>query len=189
MRKNAKILLCGLICCLPGYVSGYELKTHEAISTKAAELSVLGTDPKVLQNLGLASGLDNLFFPNSEGELKKLVDLIGEGARFEDDTPRYLSHFYDPAHNHRGLTVGGFELGFPSPDWALEDVELKVPSRIREDIPFPKPQMQQYSLQDARDYLYQALTLPDAWEREQNFGLLFRSLGYMTPVKELVTFS
>jgi hypothetical protein len=163
--KNATILLCGLIGCSSHYVLGYELKTHEDISVKASELSVLGTDPRISYNLGLDSR-DR--FPNEKGELKKPIDLIGEGAKAEDNWPRFFNHFYDPI---KKLGLYGFWNGAPSPNWAVDEAGSLWPS---------SPKDQDFSLKDGRDYLYQALTLPNATEREKNFGLFFRTLGHVT---------
>ena len=84
------------------------------------------------------------------------------GARFEDDFPRFLNHFYDPIYN-RPLTVLGIAAGERSPDWALED-----------NTDFGK---QEFSLRHAREYLYKALTLPTKPERDKHFGLTFQTLG------------
>ncbi|EDN69963.1 conserved hypothetical protein, secreted [Beggiatoa sp. PS] len=166
--KNTTILFCGLISCLPGYILGYELETHATISQEATKLSVLGTNKKVLQNLGFTSKLDNLFFPNGEGEVKKLLEVIGDGARFEDNWPRFFNHFYDPI---KKLGLYGFWNGAASPNWAIDEEGSLWPS---------SPKDQDFSLKDGRDYLYQALTLPNATEREKNFGLFFRTLGHVT---------
>ncbi len=54
-------------------------------------------------------------FPGSKitGDSK---DYLIDGSRLEDNTPRYLNHFYDPI-NDRGLSDGGFR-GQKSKDWA-----------------------------------------------------------------------
>ena len=151
------IVFCGFIC-LSNHVLGYELETHASISENAANLSVLGTELKIFQNLGLAPWGSEQLFPNGKGTSKKPKLLIGDGARFEDDTPRYFNHFYDPIYN-KGLVAR-------SPDWALEDIAEYY--------------TQQFSFKDAHDYLYNALTLSSVEEREQSFGLFFLTLGYVT---------
>lgn len=57
----------------------------------------------------------NKNFPNYRIS-SDLKDYIIDGARLEDNTPRYLNHFYDPI-NDRGLADGGFR-GEKSKDWA-----------------------------------------------------------------------
>ena len=51
------------------------------------------------------------------GELKSY---IVDGARREDDAPRYLNHFYDPVNN-KGLDDPEWGKGFSSKEWAQSD--------------------------------------------------------------------
>ena len=59
----------------------------------------------------------NKNFPNSRIS-EDLKDYLIDGARMEDNTPRYINHFYDPI-NDRGLADGGFR-GQKSKDWARD---------------------------------------------------------------------
>ncbi len=136
----------------------YEQPTHEDMSQHALEASAVATSD-VLTNLGLsfAIGDERQTFPNSDGKSRRIVELIRDGANFEDNNLRPLFHFFDPL-NDEGLIF------YTSPTWALEDngnIHL----------------LQNYSLRDARDYLYKALTLLDSSERKRYFGRTFESLG------------
>jgi len=142
------------------------------MSEQAVKTSVLYRDSAVLQNLGLKVAVDDDYqsFPNSKNGEKNIVNLVKDGANFEDDDRRPLNHFYDPAHPDRSGARGrpltaGVELGRKSPDWALEQ-----PAEIAE---------QEFSLKDAGDYLYRALTLPSLQERKQYFGRTFETLGHI----------
>ena len=136
------------------------------MSRAAAERSVLnaaGND--VLRNIGLNYPIQekvNQVFPNSKGENKSILELIQDGARFEDNSLRPINHFLDPLSGDALLPL----IAKPSPSWALED---------KGSIIFPL--WQHYSFADARDYLYKALTLPDKEERKKNVGRTFESLG------------
>ena len=147
---------------------GHEIETHVEMSKNAAFGSVL-IRPEFLHSLGLKYAIDSeqQKFKNSNGDSRIVVDLIRDGSRFEDDTDtikRPLNHFFDPLHD-KPLTVLGVSLGDTSPDWALESSN-EIGS-------------QHYSLRDARDYLYQALTAAPKSDRDKNFGLAFETLGHV----------
>ncbi len=156
----------------------YKQPTHEDMSEAAAFKSIL-VDSNFLGTLGLKFSIDDerQRFTNSVGTPKTIKFLIRDGARFEDgvncgDT-RSENHFYDPIFNN-GLIwntqVVTPLISFPititgqkSPDWALEDQSQFF--------------AQDYSLRDARQYLYEALTLPNLDSRNRKFGLTFQALG------------
>ncbi len=147
----------------------------------AVDNSVLVTDPNVLPNLGLKPFASNQLFPHTD--LRRLEDeftdgvsgtkgtipaLFRLGALVEDDGTRAINHFFDPISGLAANVFGteGVPYVFPtitSPSWALEDR-----SEIGE---------QSYSFKDARNYMYIALTYPNAAAREANWGQTFRSLG------------
>lgn len=179
MRVNLNQLLC-ILLLIPysGFISAYEIETHKRLSEEAYTSSNLNNDPNMLANLGLFTSKT---FPNSRGGGgRSIIQLIGDGAQFEDNTnglKRPLNHFYDPVHN-APLNIGGVKVGdllcfVPSvgcqpteisPDWALEDSK---------DI-----SQQNFSFKDARQYFYNALTLPvDTSIRDKFWGLTFQSLG------------
>lgn len=166
-RQLLAILLIGITGGLSfGATSAYayEEETHEILSAVAAENSVLKNKSEILTNLGLKPWSAAETFPNSEGQPRTITQLFREGARFEDDTPRPVNHFYDPL-NDRPLSVG-LHIGYRSPDWALED---------KTDF----SDQQEYSYRDAYDYLYKALTLLNEKERKKNIGLTFQTLGHV----------
>lgn len=144
-----------------GAAYSYEPSTHIEISAEAAKLSILNG---VLTNLGLDKSIEDADqkLPNSEGVNRTILDLIKDGADFEDNGIRSVNHFYDPLHD-RPLNILGAPLGSKSPDWALEDNRFEA--------------VQDFSLKDARNYLYSAFTAPTKQEREKNFGLTFQTLG------------
>ncbi len=135
-------------------VVAYEVETHADMSRAAASASSLSMDLTVLDSLGIKSSDE---FPNSknDGKLKSIIELIRDGARFEDDGLRPINHFFDPIHDDGIL--------FTSPTWALED---------RSGVP-----LQSYSFKDARENLHRALTAKDERERTKYFGLTFETIG------------
>jgi hypothetical protein len=169
--------LLAVVALLAGYncqVFAYELETHADMSKAAAKASVLGNNSpsSVLRALGLQYSIEEdiqQVFPNSANTPKSVLELMRDGARFEDNLflgslLRVRHHFYDPLYD-RPLTVAGVAAGEKSPDWALEDLE---------DFG-----SQAFSFRHARDYFYKALTLSDEQERKKNFGLTFQTLGHV----------
>ena len=154
--RNVRIAVAILsLATYSGLASAYKENTHDKLSEVAASESVLTNDPSVLRNLGLTGSQK---FKNSRNEDKTIVELIRDGARFEDNFPRSLNHFFDPL-NDKGL--GG--VNTKSPDWALED---------KGDI-----DGQAFSYKRARQYFYDALAKMDQTERDRNFGRTFQTLG------------
>lgn len=141
-------------------------------------MSQIQKDADLLKNLGLM--ITNKF-KNTSGNDRTIVELIGDGARFEDNLSltnlRPLNHFFNPL-NGAPLTFFGKTLGETSPDWALEDR-----GTITGSLGFGK---QEFSYRDAREFFYQALTGRDSTgtivaatraERDKYFGLTFQTLG------------
>ena len=170
----------------------YEVKTHELISSKALDVSVLTTDPSVLPDLGLKPLLEkqvfqNPFFPTGSGTLSELLQF---GANQEDNLgfpgvggSRFMHHFYDPENNSALTNFTSFDLGFvserfgvpyqpiqKSPVWALEN---------NGDFPNDKFTGQIFSYKDARGYFFKALTGQSTQERDKYFGLTFQTLGHV----------
>lgn len=150
----------------------YEVDTHEKLSEFAHNSSSISNDPSLLLNYGIKY-LDK--FPNFKNEKKTIVELIKNGARFEDtlSLTRPINHFYNPLNGSGLYAWSGLIKGVPSPNWALEDKDSV------ED--------QHYSYKDARNYFYSALTgkvspwgaflTPQITERDRYFGLTFQTLG------------
>jgi len=140
-------------------VAGYDLETHASVSAVAVTQSVL-TDPTTLANLGLRSSVvdSNQTFPNSEGVRHSVIELIRDGARFEDNNVRPAWHFFNP---RTGLGLYGMTA---SPDWALEDKNTYG-------------LLQDNSYRHARQQFFRALTETNNFGRPFYFGLVFQSLG------------
>jgi len=149
----------------------YEIETHEDMSQKSTEISVIFKDIGVLTGIGLEPIENKQKFPNSNGSNKDIVDLFRDGAKFEDNFPRFLNHFYDPIQNRPLQNVSPYSPE-TSPDWAIEDME--------------EFGTQDFSYRDVLDYFYEALTIPkgflkqaDEKTRKENFGLTFQTLGHV----------
>lgn len=151
-------------------VSAYEPDTHKELSLSAVTNSVLAQQANnILSDFGLGTdtGLTTRSqqFPSSNGLQKTIIELIQDGADFEDNFPRSIQHFYDPISD-KGLqhpTVSAFT--HPSPDWALEDTG--------------QISGQTYSYADAMTAFYEALTLSTKTERDAKWGQVFETLGHV----------
>lgn len=177
----------------------YEPDTHQRLSNNAAQNSVLtvilrGSSSNVLNDLGLKGYSDKTqLFPNGQaGESidlgpagptflastpSSVQDLIASGAALEDEGYRSFCHFYDPVPGHTHAL--NFKLLFvnhvashDNPDWATGSA-----TGLCSMLGFGDEQ-QIYSLKNAEQYLYNALTMPGKLDRDQNFGNLFLSIGH-----------
>ena len=188
MKNTSVSLLIIYILFSSGKVLSYEIETHQEISQKALDSSMVTTDETVLTNLGLQPLSAKQKFLNSQGVQHRIDELIQDGAGFEDNLPgsRFVHHFYDPVHDlpltdytaidQLGSTIffGGW-LADPirSPDWALEDVG---------DI-----SVQEYSWKDARLHFLCAVTSGTSErclelglnDTNKEWGLTFQTLGHI----------
>ena len=149
-----------------------EKSRHEAF-----ERSDLGTSSTLLMGLGLNVDFRENNYPNVEGAIRNIEELLQDGVEFEDaltslpndpEDLRVKHHFYDPQNNGRPLTlpiVG--EFGRSSLDWIL--LELN-------GTPLDN---QNFSYDDANTHLYQALTSTSKEDRDLSWGLIFQTLGHV----------
>lgn len=162
----------------------YEVRTHDILSREAALQSVLG-DQEARSRLGLRHPIDfqqaDQMFLGSKGVRSSIIDLIGNGAVYEDDfPPGPIYHFFDPRTN---LPLHINPADYPSAVAAYVNV-LNSKTRTSPDwvvqgqgsFPFSS---NDYSFPKARDYFYRGLTSSINEERQGNLGLLFESLGRM----------
>ena len=171
--KLQKITYTGVLASLllqPFGALAYKEPTHEKMSEAAASVSDLSKMDK-LNDMGLAFSIidEKQKFPNSRGGLSKtIIQLVQDGANFEDKDSRALNHFFNPLTN-QPLTIFSFSIfNATSPDWALED---------KGDIANNIGGAQEFSYKDARQSFYKALTAPAKTDRDKNFGLTFQTLG------------
>jgi hypothetical protein len=169
MNISIKICVVSFSCLILTSAFAYNTDVHSTMSLEALTASSLQTDPSLLQDLGVDSTQQ---FKNSDGVSHNFSQLIQDGAVFEDNLPRPINHFYNP-RNQEPLTVPA--LPFPldgnstSPDWALED---------NGDRSLPGYD-QKFSYKDAKGYFYKAVTQKARLDRNDNFGLLFESIGHV----------
>jgi hypothetical protein len=186
-----------LSCCIwfafgTGCAIAYDPVTHRALSLQAAASSVI-TDQDTRTRRGFPGPIDGSGakkYRNSKGTTKTIINLIQDGAEFEDDTPRSMNHFFDPrtgsplAINADDFISADDTLGFQtllrvgvaeanaatvtSPDWALGS----LPS-----IGFHLTQ--EYSYVDLKNYYFQSLTNRSDVQRAASVGLTFETLGHI----------
>jgi hypothetical protein len=158
-----QIIALGLCAGVSTSLPAYEVKTHEDISEQAVLQSGL---KDFLPAIGLKTTNDTLVDINVN---KTIAEWIIQGANDEDDTistnfARYRNHFFDPQHGGAGYSFGALT-GEPSADWGLEDTRTFI--------------TQSYSLRNARQYFYDALTLPSKDSREMWMARTFYTLGHV----------
>jgi hypothetical protein len=173
VKVQARAIFAAVLLSGVAVTWAYDVDTHEELSEAAVDASALKKQTEILVNLGLRSLADLQTFPNYQGSPRTIVQLFRAGSRFEDGfhclDSRPRNHFYDPLYR-RGLQWGWVS-GERSPDWALEDTKEYSGGLLSSQ--------QDYSLRDARDYLYKALTSAREDERKRQFGLTFQTLGHV----------
>jgi hypothetical protein len=159
-----KYLIAFLLLVLNNCVFAYDPDTHRKLSEESIRNTGVSNDPIIIFNLGIESGVK---FPNTNNNSKTILDLVSDGASFEDDSTRALNHFYDP------LSGNGIPLGFgrKSPDWALEDKGEII------DVHDGVTDLQKFSYREARQYLFNGLTSTNKTNRDKYFGLTFQTIG------------
>lgn len=146
-------------------ISAYEVRTHRQMGVASAAVSDLDAylEGELLRSpLQVYRGPAEAFPPLPFGNESNTAAIwISRGCELEDtaDLLRPLNHFYNPLDQTGLWTL----LGFPSPDWALETFSGS----------------QDWSLPDARDAFYEALTATTPLGREDGFARTFRSLGQL----------
>jgi hypothetical protein len=165
MISATKLFLwCSTIIVVVGSpnVIAYNVETHRAMTDRASQTSVVA-GAALWNRLGLALTPETKMFPSSSALPKTARDLMQDGAEFEDNFTRPLSHFFNPI-NGNGLTVG-LVSSPTAPNWGLENRGSIV--------------NQAYSYRDARESYYQALTSPLPIQRDTAFGITFETLGHV----------
>ncbi|MBU6469673.1 MAG: hypothetical protein KGQ68_03150 [Gammaproteobacteria bacterium] len=195
--------ICGFFLFLSSNLcAAYEPGTHRRLSDAAASTSVLvqksaGTNTNVLDDLGLKEYPDNrqqftdsqvgefIYLDPDKKDLFKAAStgsvqyLIQAGAALEDEGFRSLCHFYDPLAGHtHPLSALGFTARYSAPEWATgyTDSETLADGVCQFGPVWSSPQL--YSLKNAQEYFYKALTLSNKSDRNLQFGNVFLSLGH-----------
>lgn len=148
----------------------YEQTTHEDLTETAALVSNLFS-PENLESLGLEfepepKEIPKHKFPNTDNQERSILELLRDGANFEDYNVRAIFHFYDPVLEESSEVLQKAVYG--SPAWALED---------KGEYSFVE---QNYSYLDAQKYLYAALTAENEEQRGNQFGRFFQTLGHIS---------
>lgn len=187
MRRYMMGWLCWLAAGV-GDALAYDPDTHQALTEQAARVSVTG-DQDTLTNRGFSSAIDGMGakkYQNSKGILRTLLDLLRDGAKFEDDNPRSLNHFFNPrtggplsinADDYiesddgallkarlNEVAAGVNSIAVASPDWVLGTLPL-----------LHLPQI--FSYVDLKNYYFQGLTNRSNLQRMAAVGLTFETLG------------
>ena len=158
------LLVAGVVMGLFDYpVSALGERTHWLVNEQAA-LASDAFDGVLRTALGFPSGLET---PFRRGRDRWSVrEWLAEGGQREDDRLRYLRHFHDPLKpwDEAGLNFG---LGpfSSSIRWMQDPAQAGVLTGGG------------WSWPDARRLYYEALTEPDAGQRDVRWADLFRAIG------------
>jgi len=186
MKKLLGIRVCfqfALLTCVTLQASAYNEAVHEVLSNNAARRSVLYTTPSLLADWGYGDPLTTTF-QSYDLPFQTIESMIGKGAYREDSLnqiKRVFNHFTNAQVNPpyglglQGPLVG--TAGHPSPLWALED--LQPVSSISVPLASPTVITQEYSLRDASEHFFRALTNSEPGIRGTEFGTVFQILGHV----------
>ena len=155
-RRRVVCIILGLwtLCSLfTGRVDAYEISTHEEISESAAIRSSM--DLVLRNSLGVSGGLET----NIAGQ--SLTKWLRQGARREDDFPRFLNHFHNPLAIDWAQAGLGASVGQSSILWG-QNANQSFPN---------------WSWRDARQSFFDGLTKAPRTDRERSFGKTFEALG------------
>ena len=163
-------------------------ETHENINEFVAKntLDVFLMDAYLQNQLGFENGVyeeikGNYWVPFIR-TTKPVWKWIKIGGRYEDKPPwvipylRSVNHFHDPLteEGFSGFFFGLLLSGDSSVVWAQKPLGVQKPGG-------------HYSWQDARDYFYNALTLTNKTDRDDNFAKTFRAMGQLMHLVEDVS--
>ena len=188
MKLSTVVCLC-LLSSHTCNVLAYDIGTHELLSVQALRSSAIA-DQSLLAKRGFHHAIDYdaspQKFPNSEGSLRSLINLVRDGAKFEDNTPRSINHFFNPRTGsalsinaddyvtsednvtlqaYLGAAVGAVNaVAVASPDWALGTLPPSHLSQVNSYV-------------DLKNYFFQALTSTTGTNRAVATGLTFETLG------------
>ena len=172
MTRVYRIFVCLLLVGGAGTAEAYDPLTHREIAGKAAAIEVT-VDQVLRDDLGFERGRDAVFPGRAIRRPRTVVELIGDGALFEDiPFLRVLNHFHNPlaeSWNSAGLRLL-VVLGQSSILWQQNPAQ-----------PFGG----QWAWHNARRSYLDALTRglrADGVEpgRDRAFGDLFEGLGHLT---------
>lgn len=157
--------------------SSYDETNHSSMTAVALKASQLATDTAKRARIGLARPIEDskLKFSSSKGVPGNILDLVTDGAKFEDEGITSLHHFFNPVTGS-ALQVPARPNRFPfdwlpagisainqytvaSPDWALLSTRNA------------------FNLKQLKAYYYAGLVSAKSTERDRNLGLAFESLG------------
>lgn len=147
--------------------AAYEVTLHRQITTRAVAQAVAEDDFRARLGLRSFERFGQVFNFTNFGRRFKPGDWIANGSVYEDDfigptifPPRSAMHFFDPQNGGAGLNQGQYP---SSRVWALDATNNPL-----------------YSIPQARDSFYKALTTTDDIVREHFWADTFRAVGQFT---------
>jgi len=166
LRGGALMALCLFLILLQVRdTQAWSVRTHEVLSRRAAEASLLNSGG--LTNLdfqGLNTKISGFDF-DGRRRTQEIQAWIGSGANFEDDAfpqLRFLRHFHNPLFQQPWDRAGLGQQNQSALRWA-QDVQTNP----------------NWSWPVVRQSYYQALTLLQKPDREAQFVRVFAGLGHV----------
>jgi len=175
MVVRIKVLAVATAALMSTVVHAYDPRTHQGMSSMALMRSHKFHSEAMHWHLGMSvdanDSISDIRLPypgNGRINYWTVDSAIGEGALREDDNTfvpfnlRSIRHFYEPLSGQPVLPGWA-----TSPAWALE-----------QESDGGQNASQEWSLSDAKDYLYQAFTASDVESAGTHFYRAFKALGH-----------
>ncbi len=193
MRRRVTFLVVILVESWAVLGSAYDLQTHDDLMLRSAQQGTAAVDGVLKNELRLVDGVLTTF-PGQTTEPKPALQLMGLGARFEDEPEhRVFAHFHNPlvGWSEAGLsaTVAGHVVarGPSSVLWQQnsdQDHSTVLYPKLALSPPFVTgaPRVVaggNWSWHDARRFFLSALTGRAGQDRDEAFGRLFVGLGHL----------
>lgn len=197
MRRATSVLLFIFLLSSIGIIDAYEPETHREIARRSASIQPLSSNQMSLDDilkseLGFRAGLETRFPGITVRTLRRVGELIGDGALSEDiPSFRSLNHFHNPLidpWDNAGLQAFSI-FGIPVVRGQSATLWQQNADQDGSPVFMPLPVASgggNWSWQDARRRFHEALTnptkddSPDRKGRDTAFGELFEALGHLS---------
>ena len=181
--KTSLFVVAVLGACIGRSSSAYEIESHAYLSEVALRATTLATSPlkRAAIDLRYALNDDRQKFVDTKSNLGTVLELIRQGARYEDDVlalpPRPLHHFFDPATG-KGLSIDPLQyVGILPASVVLLIAGVNATNQASPDWALDSSMTNNFSRKALSNFMYDAYLKPTKAERDAATGRMFETLG------------
>ena len=181
--KTSLFVVAVLGACIGRSSSAYEIESHAYLSEVALRATTLATSPLKRSAIDLRYELndDRQKFVDTKSNLGTVLELIRQGARYEDDVlalpPRPLHHFFDPATG-KGLSIDPLQyVGVLPASVVLLIAGVNATNQASPDWALDSTMTNNFSRKALSNFMYDAYLKPTKAERDAATGRMFETIG------------